>query len=424
MREMRIKAEWHKLKKVMMHRPGTEIDYAMLSPRPFLFERPFRTRVAIEEHQQLENTLRENGVQVEILSDFVMNRADNDGAFRKAFEQKVLSLVRFYGNIDSAEAAQAELEKNLSILDSSTLFKIMTLEPAIDLKLDVSEGLEYPTVYSNLPLANLYFMRDQQAVAPGGVLVGNMKRKQRMRESEITEFVLKEAFNEDNLYRITGNGIFEGGDYMPANDFCMIGVGSRTNLDGALQALASGYLEYDEVAIVENPIYNFMEGLPKDPMVNMHLDTYFNIAGDGIAVGSSELMKKAKVSIYPGKLEDEMKPLQETTLYDYLKSKDYNFIELGVSEQLSYSSNFLTLADRRIVTVNVSNVLNRLLTEHVFPDNVEKEVIRDMEKKGKDNLFPNRKEIKDLGIENIPVNLSELTGGYGGAHCMTAALER
>ncbi len=424
MREMRIKAEWHKLKKVMMHRPGTEIDYAMLSPRPFLFERPFRTRVAIEEHQQLENTLRENGVQVEILSDFVMNRADNDGAFRKAFEQKVLSLVRFYGNIDSAEAAQAELEKNLSILDSSTLFKIMTLEPAIDLKLDVSEGLEYPTVYSNLPLANLYFMRDQQAVAPGGVLVGNMKRKQRMRESEITEFVLKEAFNEDNLYRITGNGIFEGGDYMPANDFCMIGIGSRTNLDGALQALASGYLEYDEVAIVENPIYNFMEGLPKDPMVNMHLDTYFNIAGDGIAVGSSELMKKAKVSIYPGKLEDEMKPLQETTLYDYLKSKDYNFIELGVSEQLSYSSNFLTLADRRIVTVNVSNVLNRLLTEHVFPDNVEKEVIRDMEKKGKDNLFPNRKEIKDLGIENIPVNLSELTGGYGGAHCMTAALER
>ena len=424
MREMRIKAEWHKLKKVMMHRPGTEIDYAMLSPRPFLFERPFRTRVAIEEHQQLENTLRENGVQVEILSDFVMNRADNDGAFRKAFEQKVLSLVRFYGNIDSAEAAQAELEKNLSILDSSTLFKIMTLEPAIDLKLDVSEGLEYPTVYSNLPLANLYFMRDQQAVAPGGVLVGNVKRKQRMRESEITEFVLKEAFNEDNLYRITGNGIFEGGDYMPANDFCMIGIGSRTNLDGALQALASGYLEYDEAAIVENPIYNFMEGLPKDPMVNMHLDTYFNIAGDGIAVGSSELMKKAKVSIYPGKLEDEMKPLQETTLYDYLKSKDYNFIELGVSEQLSYSSNFLTLADRRIVTVNVSNVLNRLLTEHVFPDNVEKEVIRDMEKKGKDNLFPNRKEIKDLGIENIPVNLSELTGGYGGAHCMTAALER
>ena len=424
MRDMGIKAEWHKLKKVMMHRPGTEIDYAMLSPRPFLFERPYRTRMAVEEHQELERTLRENGIHVEILSDFIMKKADSDNTFRKALEQKVLSLVRFYGNIESAEAAQAELEKNLSILDSSTLFKIMTLEPAIDLKLDVAEGLEYPTVYSNLPLANLYFMRDQQAVAPGGVLVGNMKRKQRMREPEITEFVLREAFKEKNLHRITGNGIFEGGDYMPANDFCLIGIGSRTNLDGALQALSSGYLDYGEVAIVENPIYNFMENLPKDPMVNMHLDTYFNIAGDGIAVGSEELMKKAKVSVYPGKMEDELKPLLETTLYEYLKSRDFNFINLGVSEQLSYSSNFLTVADRRIVTVNVSNVLQRLLKEHVFPDNVEREVVKDMEKKGKENLFPNRKEIKDLGIENITVNLSELTGGYGGAHCMTAALER
>ncbi len=424
MRDMGIKAEWHKLKKVMMHRPGTEIDYAMLSPRPFLFERPYRTRMAVEEHQELERTLRENGIHVKILSDFIMKKADSDDTFRKALEQKVLSLVRFYGNIESAEAAQAELEKNLSILDSSTLFKIMTLEPAIDLKLDVAEGLEYPTVYSNLPLANLYFMRDQQAVAPGGVLVGNMKRKQRMREPEITEFVLREAFKEKNLHRITGNGIFEGGDYMPANDFCLIGIGSRTNLDGALQALSSGYLDYGEVAIVENPIYNFMENLPKDPMVNMHLDTYFNIAGDGIAVGSEELMKKAKVSVYPGKMEDELKPLLETTLYEYLKSRDFNFINLGVSEQLSYSSNFLTVADRRIVTVNVSNVLQRLLKEHVFPDNVEREVVKDMEKKGKENLFPNRKEIKDLGIENITVNLSELTGGYGGAHCMTAALER
>ena len=424
MRDMGIKAEWHKLKKVMMHRPGTEIDYAMLSPRPFLFERPYRTRMAVEEHQELERTLRENGIHVEILSDFIMKKADSDDTFRKALEQKVLSLVRFYGNIESAEAAQAELEKNLSILDSSTLFKIMTLEPAIDLKLDVAEGLEYPTVYSNLPLANLYFMRDQQAVAPGGVLVGNMKRKQRMREPEITEFVLREAFKEKNLHRITGNGIFEGGDYMPANDFCLIGIGSRTNLDGALQALSSGYLDYGEVAIVENPIYNFMENLPKDPMVNMHLDTYFNIAGDGIAVGSEELMKKAKVSVYPGKMEDELKPLLETTLYEYLKSRDFNFINLGVSEQLSYSSNFLTVANRRIVTVNVSNVLQRLLKEHVFPDNVEREVVKDMEKKGKENLFPNRKEIKDLGIENITVNLSELTGGYGGAHCMTAALER
>lgn len=421
---MRIKAEWHPLKKVMIHRPGTEIDYAMLSPRPFLFERPYRTRVAISEHEHLEDTLKENGVKVEVLSNFIMERADSDPEFREALEQKVLSLVRFYGNIESAEAAHSELEKNLSILDSSTLFKIMTLEPSIDLKLDVPEGLEYPTVYSNLPLANLYFMRDQQAVTPGGVIVGNMKRKQRMREPEITEFVWKEAEKEKSIYRITGNGIFEGGDFMPAGNFCLIGIGSRSNFDGAMQAISSGFLEYDEVGVVENPIYDFMEELPKDPMVNMHLDTYFNIAGDGIAVGAEELMKKAKISIFSGKDRESLKPMRETTLYEYLKNKDFNFINLGVSEQLSYSSNFLTLADKKIMTVNVSNVLERLLKERVFPDTVESEVVKDMNKRGKENLFPNRKEIHDLGIDNIPIKLSELTGGYGGAHCMTAALER
>ena len=245
-----------------------------------------------------------------------------------------------------------------------------------------------------------------------------------MREPEITEFVLKEAMKESKLHRITGNGIFEGGDFMPADKFCLIGIGSRTNFDGAMQAMSSGYLEYDEVAIVENPIYDFMEDLPKDPMVNMHLDTYFNIAGDGIAVGSEELMKKAKVSIFSGRIREELEPVRETTLYQYLREKDFNFINLGVSEQLSYSSNFLTLSDRKIITVNVSNVLDRLLKEHVFPENVEREVVSDMNRIGKENLFPNRKEIKDLGIDKITVNLSELTGGYGGAHCMTAALER
>lgn len=421
---MRVTAEWHSLKKVLIHRPGTEIDYAMLSPRPFLFERPYKTRVAIKEHESLENTLKENGVKVEVLSDFIMDSADNDPEFRKALENKVLSMVRYYGNIESAEAAQKELKRNLSILDSSTLAKIMTLEPSIDLKLDVAEGLEYPTVYSNLPLANLYFMRDQQAVTPGGVIIGNMKRKQRMKEPEITEFVLSEAMHEKNLHRITGNGVFEGGDFMPADKFCMIGIGSRTNFDGAMQAISSGFLDYDEVAIVENPLYDFMENLPKDPMVNMHLDTYFNIAGDGVAVGAEELMKKAKVSIYSGRKSEEVAPIEETTLYEYLKSKSFNFIKLGVAEQLSYSSNFLTLSDRKIVTVNVSSVLERLLSEHVFPKNVESEVKSDLNKRGKESLFPNRKEIRELGIDNIPVKLSELTGGYGGAHCMTAALER
>ena len=31
---MSVRAEWNNLREVIMHRPGVEIDYAMLAPKP------------------------------------------------------------------------------------------------------------------------------------------------------------------------------------------------------------------------------------------------------------------------------------------------------------------------------------------------------------------------------------------------------
>jgi arginine deiminase (EC 3.5.3.6) len=56
---MTVRAEWDRLREVLIHRPGVEIDYAMLAPRPFLFERAYRTNVAIREHEKLERYLKE-----------------------------------------------------------------------------------------------------------------------------------------------------------------------------------------------------------------------------------------------------------------------------------------------------------------------------------------------------------------------------
>ncbi len=57
-------------------------------------------------------------------------------------------------------------------------------------------SLKYPTVDSNLPLANLYFMRDQQAVS-SGILMGRMRMRQRDAEPEIMEFIFKDIYNEN-----------------------------------------------------------------------------------------------------------------------------------------------------------------------------------------------------------------------------------
>jgi len=47
-----------------------------------------------------------------------------------------------------------------------------------------------------------------------------------------------------------------------------------------------------------------------------------------------------------------------------------------------------------------------------------------LQHRGSGQLFPHRKEFSDLGVEPASLPLREITGGYGGAHCMTCVLSR
>ncbi len=414
---MEIKSEWGRLKRVIMHRPGTEITYAMLAPKPFLFERPFNYSIADWEHKNLQAVLEENGVHVDILEDLIVNTADKNSSFRKKLEDKILSLVNFYGTSESMENARRDLEKNIEYIDSLSLFQALIMEPSIDLKEYVT-GIQYPRVYSNLPLANLYFMRDQQAVS-SGVLIGNMKMQQRRRETDITSFVFKEILGA-KLKRIE-NGFFEGGDFIPAGNFCLIGTGNRTNESGAIEAMNSGIFDFDRIVIISNPLYGFMDG--HDLMVNMHLDTYFNIPAAGTVITSVELAKSAQATVYVKNTDGKYSGDSRTTLYEFMKGEGYNFIDLGISEQLSYSSNFLTVSDGKIIAIDSARVIEKLLAENVFDDITREHIVTDMRlRKGK--MFPDRKEVYNSGIDVIKIDLSEITGGYGGAHCMTSAVDR
>ena len=140
-------------------------------------------------------------------------------------------------------------------------------------------------------------------------------------------------------------------------------------------------------------------------------------------MGSVETMKKAIAKVYT-KDDGKATSQEKTTLYDYLQSKDFNIIDLSLSEQLSYSSNFLTISDKKIIVANVSDILKLLMKGHRFPADIEKRISKELNANGRNRLFPNRNDVRDLGIDYQQVELSQLTGGYGGAHCMTASLER
>ncbi|AAT43948.1 arginine deiminase family protein [Picrophilus oshimae] len=408
-----IRAEWNSLKKVMLHRPGMEINYAMFAPKAFLFERPFNYMRAIEEHKMLEEKLKENNINVIILKDEIIKKALESDAFMDKLREKVISIVKYYGTKELIENARNDLEKNIKYIDPETLFNAFITELSIDLK-SYLNGIEYPTVYSNLPLANLYFMRDQQAIS-SGIIIGNMRMNQRRKETDITEFFFREVLNENRIARVK-NGYFEGGDFMPAGSFAIIGTGSRTDINGAIDAMNSGLMDFDEILIVNNPNYDFMS---YNPQFNMHLDTYFNIAGDGIVVTSENLIKNAAATIYQ-KNGDKYERAFETTLFDYIKKRDFNIIDMNLAEQLSYSSNFLTLSDKKIIAVDSKRIIEKLIEEKVFPGNIE-----GMIKKQISNEFmPDKRAMIDHGIDVIKIDLSEITGGYGGAHCMSSAIIR
>ena len=109
---------------------------------------------------------------------------------------------------------------------------------------------------------------------------------------------------------------------------------------------------------------------------------------------------------------------------EFLKSKNVDILPLSIAEQMSYSSNFLTFRNNQILAVDSKSVLKRLMSENVFPAKIQRVLEHEIQKTGNEKLFPNSQAVKDYGIDYISANLSEITGGYGGAHCMTASVKR
>jgi arginine deiminase len=194
-------------------------------------------------------------------------------------------------------------------------------------------------------------------------------------------------------------------------------------------------LDFDEVGVVHQPNHPLIPGNQRDPMVDMHLDTYFNVAGSGTVVGSELLLNAAKVDVYhrEGKGSYKKSKGENKTLREFIKGKGFEIVNLTTLEQLSYASNFLCVRDGTILAVEVDRIVKNVLKS------LESETKRNPTRYGglfaqaqKDyaalrdeaRFFPNKKELYEYGIEALPMALTNLTGGYGGAHCMTAALER
>lgn len=429
---MKIKAEWGRLKKVAVHTPGMEMFFGLLDPFASLYERAFSQRDARKEHELLTYTLKHDfNVKVLQLKDSIVDLSLKKPLLKGELVELAKNSISFTGTEPEVEVACQEMDVNRDILDPEHYFNTILLNPSIELEPRMTTRMINLHITQREPLTNLYFMRDQQVVTDRGMVLSRMSKPQRMREPQLTK-LLWDMLDEPLTYQIQGPGTFEGGDYMPMGSFALLGMGDRSSQQGIEQMLYN-CLGFDEVGVVHQPSHPLIPPEKRDPMLNMHLDNYFNVLSKGVALGCEPLLKATVVDIYQRSGDGYQKLDEKMNLQEYILSKGFDFINITTLEQMAYAANLLCIRDGTILTVEVERIVKDVIeklkikakTDLKGYNKLLSQVRKDYRYlRHEGQFFPHKSEIYQHDIEAYPLNLKNLTGGYGGAHCMTCPLKR
>ena len=265
---LNVTSEIGRLKSVLVHLPGREID-VMVPPMmtQLLFDDILYGQVAREEHRRFQQLLRFVASDVYDIQDLLEEVFEDDEvkaevlrdlAERNKFGRRLQSRLR-----ELAPGALAEVLIGGILKDNNGSGEL----PSFDL----------------VPVPNYFFTRDPQVVLGGGVVICGMATQARRREALLSKYVFEHhaAFRDDCKFRVdfmdgSRKGILkrdmptlEGGDLLVASeDLLIVGLTERTNKK-AVTDLAKSLREVGAglktIIAVE---------LPKQRSF-MHLDTVF-----------------------------------------------------------------------------------------------------------------------------------------------------
>ncbi len=403
------RAEWDRATDVLMHTPEEELFVGVIHPEAALFERAFDVAGAAAEHRAYRRLLEERGVRVHTVMEALLSgTVDEEG---RPVEGEALEDLRAFARTaiaidaegltpDEREEQTRYLAETLRALHPRELARIVLLRPTVNLRPSLVPNTRYSASYELAPVMNLYFCRDQMITTAKGVVLARMNSEQRAVETDIMRFVLAKLGIEP-IYAVTGEGRLEGGDFLPAGDTVFLGQGLRTNPEGVQQLLEHRVFGAKRVVIVKDPWQNQNQ---------MHLDTYFNIAGPDLAVLVEERMDirdRAGAVLQPARpdrrctidvhiLGDDGYELtvEDGDFQGFLEAEmGFTILPVSDADQLRYAINFLCVGDRELLAVRGASA----------------EYVDRLEQAGADAAW---------------MDFSNLTGGYGAAHCCTQVLHR
>ncbi len=391
-----VYSEIGRLRKVLLHRPGGELNNLIPSLlEELLFDDIPWLEKAQEEHDAFASKLTELGVEVVYLEDLMADVIENPEVKREFLEQ-YLEESRLY----SSSKKQAVYEYLNKMDNTAMVLKTMAGIRSTEIELEKIRLVDMIDTYPYIcnPMPNLYFTRDPFASIGDGVSINHMKTVTRNRETIYGDFIFK--YHQDfkdtpQLYGRDNTLPIEGGDILVLSESIVaIGVSERTRPEAAEKIAKSLFKTTKFTTVLAFHIPN--------KRAFMHLDTVLTqVDVDKFTVhgGIEEPTDVYELTSDHGRIKiKQIIDSVENILSHYLE-REITLIKCGGGdyidsrrEQWSDGANTLAIAPGEVIVYDRNSVTNKKLQEY--------------------------------GIKTHVIPSSELSRGRGGPRCMSMPLER
>ena len=397
---IRVKSEVGKLRRVLLHRPGQELENLMPQylSRQLFEDIPYLVH-AREEHDQFAATLRESGVEVCYLLDLVAEAVAEPDVKAQLVEDFISEIGLSVRGMEQ-QVREYLLELPVPQMLSSMVRGVRKSDLGNQTPVHLVDYIDDAYPFFVDPMPNLYFTRDPFFMVAGGVCLSSMANAVRARETLFGQYLFTHHplyQNTPMLHARTDPFSIEGGDVLVLSpEVVAIGISQRTD-PHAVEALAQRLIG-EETGIAKVLAID----IPKTRSY-MHLDTVMTMVdADKFTIHPSILPAVRTFSLTKRNgalvIEPQKRKLAEV-LADALKVERVTMIHCGgasaidaAREQWNDGTNTLAVAPGEVIAFSRNYVTNGIL--------------------------------RDNGVIVHEIPSAELSRGRGGPRCMSMPLWR